>query len=221
MRELSLRKVAKKVLPDLVDFTVDALGKALNHRRREPKEKGSEETEELEEPVEGRSFEGQTEISYCLECLLKHSQTAKVLMREALQRAEAGTPRVTGVQEKVRGVVEELCGFEDDSDTLENEGVTGLNTMARELRKYIYTSRAEIGGASMEQLREIKRMVDQLVDASYMVAQVEECAACRVEDICGGDAECVEFLAEASEKVKTREEWEEFLEEAKKRYKGV
>ena len=47
-------------------------------------------------------------LDYCVECAVKHSQTAKVLMREALQRASAGSSSNESVQEKVRGVVEEL-----------------------------------------------------------------------------------------------------------------
>lgn len=167
----------------------------------------------------GRSYEGQTELSYCVECCVKHSQTAKVLMREGLQRAEADTPSSPGVQEKVRGVVEELVGFEDNSDTVENERVIALNTMARALRKYIYTTGAEIGRASITELRRVKSMIDQLVEATYLVRRGEEaCVGCTVEEICGGNLECVEFLTEAAEKAGSPEEFEEFIEEARRRY---
>lgn len=169
----------------------------------------------------GRSYEGQTELSYCIECMEKHSITAKVLMREGLQRAEADTPSSPGVQEKVRGVVEELAGFEDDSDTVENERVIALNTMARSLRKYIYTTGAEIGKASVTELRKIKAMIDQLVDATYLVRREEEaCIGCSVEEICGGDLDCVEFLTEAAKKAVSPEEFEEFIEEARRRYRS-
>jgi len=167
----------------------------------------------------GRSYEGQTELSYCVECCIKHSQTAKVLAREALQRAEADMPSSPGVQEKVRGVVEELAGFEDDSDTVENEKVVALNTMARALRKYIYTTGAEIGRASITDLRRMKSMVDQLVEATYLVRKGEEtCVGCTVEEICGGNLECVEFLTEAAKKARSPKEFEEFMEEARRRY---
>ncbi|GAJ07880.1 unnamed protein product, partial [marine sediment metagenome] len=72
------------------------------------------------------SYEGQSEIDYCIECSVKHGQTAKVFAREALQRAEAeGNPSSEGVKEKIRGIVEELTGMEDDTNTTTgNENVT-------------------------------------------------------------------------------------------------
>lgn len=138
--------------------------------------------EEVSSIEEGKSFEGQSALEYCIECAVKHSQTAKILMREALQRAEARDPGTPGVQEKVRGVTEELCGLEDDTTTVENKRVTALNTMARELRKYIYTTGAEMGQASIDELGNIKGMVDKLVEASYLVRAAEECPTCEVDE---------------------------------------
>ena len=129
------------------------------------------------------SFEGQTKVSYCLECSEKHGQTARVLMREALQRAESDGINSEGVVEKVRGVVEELSGMEDDTETTENEEVTALNSRARGIRKEIYASQAEIGGADIDKLREIKDKIDELVDEVYRVRQKEECPTCRIETI--------------------------------------
>jgi hypothetical protein len=96
--------------------------------------------------------------------------------------------------------------------------VSTLNTSARELRKFIYTKGAEMGKASVEDLREIKGMVDKLVEASYTVRASEECPACNVEDICGGDVDCMTFLIEAADKSGTDEEWKSFLKEARSRY---
>ena len=169
--------------------------------------------------AEAKSFEGQTDVDYCIECAVKHSQTAKVLMREALQRAEIGDPGLVGVKEKVRGVVEELCGLEDDTTTVDNERVTGLNNLARQLRKYIYTTGAEVGKASMEELRSVKGMVDKLVEASYTVRAFEECPACQAEDLCGGDVECLQFVIDAAEKAESVEEWSRLMVEAKEKYK--
>lgn len=128
------------------------------------------------------SYEGQSGLDYCVECSLKHGQTAKVLMREAIQRAESDSPQAEGVKEKVRGVVEELSGMEDDTDTvLDNENVRRLNQRARELRKYIYSTQAEIGGAKLETLREIKSRIDSLVTETYRVREEEEeCPECIV-----------------------------------------
>lgn len=167
------------------------------------------------------SYEGQSELSYCVECGVKHSQTAKVLMREAIQRAEAASPSSIGVMEKVRGVVEELCGFEDDTEQTgpdQNMEVTSLNTAARSLRKFIYTTRAEVGGASLEDLHEIKSMVDKLVDKTYRVRLNEQCIGCTVEELCGGNLECVEFVERAASSVKDPAEFQRVLSEARERY---
>lgn len=164
------------------------------------------------------SYEGQSEVDYCVECAVKHSQTAKVLMREALQRAEAGSPSARGVQEKVRGVVEELVGMEDDTETVKNEKVSTLNSLARTLRKFIYAKRAEVGGANLEDLREIKDMVNKLVDATYDVRISEECIGCTVEELCGGNVECVEFIEKAAKTVRDPEEFRKILRQAREKY---
>ena len=125
------------------------------------------------------SYEGQSEVDYCIECAVKHGQTAKVFIREGLQRAEADGTQSEGVKEKIRGVVEELSGMEADTDTVKNEKVTALNTEARELRKAIYKSQAEIGGASIDVLRQIKAHIDGLVEKTYKVREEEEeCPTC-------------------------------------------
>jgi len=223
LRERRLRAVAAKVAPDLVDFGIDAAFKLYDQRKKMPQETETPPVEERPPAekvygAEAKSFENQSDVSYCVECSVKHSQTAKVLMREALQRAEAGNPSLEGVKEKVRGVVEELCGLEDDTTTVSNEMVTMLNSSARELRKFIYTTGAEVGKASIEQLREIKGMVDQLVEASYTVRAAEECPSCNIESVCGGDISCMEFLIDAADKADNAEQWEIFLQEARERY---
>lgn len=167
------------------------------------------------------SYEGQTEVDYCIECAVKHGQTAKVLLREAIQRAMAASPDDPGVIEKVRGAVEELVGMEDDTETVKNDRVALLNKMARSLRKYIYAKGAEIGKATLDDLKTIKEMTDKLVDAVYKVRQIEsECIACKVEDICGTNLKCLKFIEEGLKKAKTKEEAEKVLNEARERFKG-
>jgi len=114
-------------------------------------------------------------------CSEKHGQTAKVLLKEALQRAEADGSDSEGVVEKVRGVAEELSGFEDDTNTVDNPNVLVLNNMAREIRKAIYASKAELGEADIETLRQFKKDLDALVDKTYEVRQTEECPTCKVK----------------------------------------
>lgn len=240
-----IRDAARRVMPDMIDFGVDVLFGAYENRKRKRKRKREVKVEKPEpeaaaetemagrqsvprgtEQVKGvygaeaKSYTGQTDVDYCVECAVKHSQTAKVLAREALQRASSGSPGDRGVQEKVRGVVEELCGLEDDTTTVGHERVTALNTLARELRKYIYTTGAEVGGAGMQELEEVKAMVDRLVEASYTVRAAEECPACQADDICGGDVECMQFMVTAAESSESEEDWKSYIEEARQRFSG-
>jgi len=127
------------------------------------------------------SYEGQTKESYCIECAEKHGQTAKVYMREGLQRAEAcNCTNSEGVLEKVRGVLEELAGIEADTQTTENEEVTALNTVAREIRKQIFAMQAEIGQANMDQLHALSEVISRLVDKTYEVRQKVDCPTCKI-----------------------------------------
>ena len=213
-----LRAVAVKVAPDLVDFGIDAVFKVYDQRKARPREEEPKFIERKVYGAEAKSFEGQSDLKYCIECAVKHSLTAKIAMKEAIQRAYAGDPGLEGVKEKVRVAVEELCGLDLDTETVDNEMVAALNTSSRALRKFIYTTGAEMGRASREQLEEIKGMVDQLVEASYTVRAAEECPGCNVEEICGGDIECMQFLIEGAEKADNEEEWAEFLKEARSRY---
>lgn len=141
------------------------------------------------------SYGGQSKVSYCLECCEKHGQTAKVLLREALERAEANGANSEGVKEKMRGVVAELTGMEDDTNTTENEEVVDLHNEARDIRKDIYASRCEIGACDLGQLRDLSGRLDELVDSVYEARTTIECPDCaerarelgsaltRVEDI--------------------------------------
>jgi len=196
----------------------------LDRERRSPSKEGlvaraRPEQTGLQKSHTHLSYEGQSKLDYCVECLSKHSQAGSVLMREAVQRAEAGSPSDPGVLEKVRGAVKELVGFEDDSDTVKNEKVSTLNSLSRTLRKFIYAKKAEIGGASLADLREIKDMVDKLVDATYTVRTSEECIGCTAETLCGGNLECVEFIERAAKSVKDPEEFRKILKEAREKYR--
>ncbi|GAI92442.1 unnamed protein product [marine sediment metagenome] len=75
-----------------------------------------------------------------------------------------------------------------------------------------------MGKSSIDHLREIKGMVDQLVEASYTVRAAEECPGCNVESVCGGDVECMQFLIDAADKAENPEEWESFLKTAREKY---
>lgn len=241
---MSVTNTLKAVSPDLLNFVIDAAFQA-----RQP-QLSSEDSEEGVDPgaselkywekqlnaglepksenalkekvygAEAKSFAGQTDEDYCVECAVKHGQTAAILMQEALQRAEVGSPRLMGVIEKVRDTVKEICGMETDTDTVHSQKVMALNSAARELRKFIYTSKAEIGQASIEDLRKIKVMVGQLVDAAYIVRSSVECPACQTEEICGTNLQCIDFLVKAAGGSQDKETWKKALEEARVRFGG-
>jgi len=82
---------------------------------------------------------GISEEHYCLDCASKHLSTAKILIREALQRAEKGEPPEL-VLAKIRGAYEELTGAEDDTQALSDEGIRRLNSQIRDLRKWFFDS---------------------------------------------------------------------------------
>jgi len=127
-------------------------------------------------------------------------------MREGLQRAEVDGSNSEGVIEKVKGVVEELTGFEADTETVENPEVSAINAEAREIRKFIYASKAEIGGASTEILQEIKKKIDGLVDAVYILRQKEECPTCKIKKLEEEEQEPQEKPMDLSEYGKTASE---------------
>ncbi len=45
----------------------------------------------------------------------------------------------------------------------------------------IYASQAELGGATIDTLQQIKTNIDQLVDETYIVRQTEECPTCKIK----------------------------------------
>lgn len=133
-------------------------------------------------------------------------------MREALQRAVVDGPDSEGVVEKVRGVVEELSGFEVDTNTVENPKVSLLNTMAREIRKSIYASQAEIGGATMDVLEQVKKDIDHLVEETYNVRQTEECPTCKIE------AKAEEVAEKAVKKAPSLDEYGKGVSEKRRQF---
>jgi hypothetical protein len=95
----------------------------------------------------------------------KHLGTAKVLIREALQRAEKGEPK-EAVLGKVRGAYEELMGAEDDSQALNDERIRALNSQTRELRKWFFDSGVLVDADKTKIVEAMKR-ISTLNDAVY------------------------------------------------------
>ena len=119
-------------------------------------------------PERGPTAES-TNVSYCLECENKHLNTAKVLLREAIQRAEAREP-TAAVLEKVRGVAVELAGAEDDSNApTAPSDVRSINAAVRDLRKRMWVSGLEVE-PKLEGLKETYRGVDGILTQTYEAA---------------------------------------------------
>lgn len=129
------------------------------------------------------SYEGQSKVDYCLECCEKHGATAKVLMREAIQRCDANGCDTEGVKEKIKGVVEELMGIENDTTTTtNNERVDAINKATRSLWKEIYASGAEIGGATKENLKSFQERLEALTEVVYKTREIEgDCPTCKIK----------------------------------------
>jgi len=108
---------------------------------------------------------GVPEEHYCLDCASKHASTAKILVREALQRAEGGEG-VDLILAKVRGAYEELTGAEDDTQALSDEGIRALNSRIRELRKWMFDSGLLVE-PSKDKIAEAYNRISALNDAVY------------------------------------------------------
>jgi hypothetical protein len=109
--------------------------------------------------------EGISTEKYCLDCLSKHLGTAKILMREALQRAEKGED-IKAILEKIRGAYEELMGAEDDSQALTDERIREFNTKIRDLRHWFFNSGVLVE-ADKNKIVEGLSKVSQLNDEVY------------------------------------------------------
>ena len=137
-------------------------------------------------------------VRYCGECLSKHSGTAKVLLREAVQRAEADGVSNEGVQEKVRDVVAEFGGAEYDSSSVANERIRALDQRMRTLRRKIQNTGLEVGRGSMEDLRMVASEVDAFRNAVYESLKEEAMYGC--EDLSGDEkVKCIEAVKEFAE----------------------
>ena len=127
-------------------------------------------------PLKGES------VDYCLECAEKHIQTAKVLIREAIQRAEQCLTQTTCepcciqtpyVLEKIRDAVAELTGCEDDTSTALNvPHVREINRRARELRRKIWQQKLSFGHGTLNDLKQLYKELEELADFIYNTPEI-------------------------------------------------
>jgi gas vesicle protein len=141
--------------------------------------------------------QGVSEEHYCLDCCSKHLGTAKILLREALQRADKGEPK-EAILAKVRGAYEELMGAEDDSQALSDERIRQLNSMIRDTRKWFFNS-GVITEVDKSKIVEAFNKVSKLNDEVYKELEVRK-------------ERLKEFLQKTKEKI---EQLQEKLEQEK------
>jgi hypothetical protein len=115
---------------------------------------------------------GVSEEHYCLTCLSKHLGTAKILLREALQRAEKGEPK-EAVLEKIRGAYEELMGAEDDSQALSDERIRQINSQIRDLRHWFFNT-GVIADTDKNRIAEALSRVSKLNDEVYKEYEIRK-----------------------------------------------
>lgn len=118
-----------------------------------------------------------TSIDYCLECAEKHLQTATILLKEAIQRAqqcitqnpcEPCCLKTPEVLEKIRDAIAELAGAEDDTNPLSNEPlVKEINNQIRLIRKDIWRKKLAFGQGKIEDITEIAERIKTLTDKIY------------------------------------------------------
>jgi len=129
-------------------------------------------------PLKGESAD------YCLECAEKHLQTARILLREALQRAEqclaesqcetccTSKPQVL---EKIRDAVAELTGCEDDTNTkLDEPRIREINRRTREIRRLIWEKKLAFGKGTLNDIKEIMMQIEELANYIYEQPEVSQ-----------------------------------------------
>jgi len=124
------------------------------------------------------SYQGQTPESYCGECLERHFSKAIGLLEEA-ERFSLKEGRLTRpAVEKVRRAIQEIVTAEDDirPQSFKSEAfrkmIDQVAAKMREVRKLSWAKKLTTVGASLEDLREVKREFEKLRDLAYKAATV-------------------------------------------------
>lgn len=169
-------------------------GKILEERlrkRREPlvppeiekPEKGKDK-EATERPEDGRSFSGQTQESYCVECIEGHTMTALTEMRHAIDRYRTAGKMTEGVSEKVRVAIAELMGIEEDAKNTSNAtpavkaGIDNILNQVRWVRKEYGVSGIglTVGQGEEQDLLNLRDKIQRIQNEAYTLVKV--CPTC-------------------------------------------
>lgn len=162
-------------------------GEPILRRRIQAKENAEpkKETTTLEsKPNTGRTFQEQSDIGYCLECISGHTMTALTEMRHALDRYRTSGEMTEGVQEKVRNSIAELMGITYDVKDLSKaspEVEKGLNEILDEvrwIRKDAESAKGLTRGyGSEEDLENLRNKIFALQNKAYSLYQ--QCPTCK------------------------------------------
>jgi len=162
------------------------------------------------------SFQGQSRVSYCLECLQKHSYKALGLAEEALSFSRPKGEITEPAREKIRKAIKELVTAEDDlgvesRDEEINNRLKNIGIMMRDIRKWAWsvnlpTTQKDIAYVEelVNRLRYLAEYVDATAELYYKKFPEEECPVCKIVD------ELEEFIKEK----KKEKEAEKLVENA-------
>lgn len=138
-----------------------------------------------ERPQSGRTFAGQTDEAYCLECIEGHTMMGQTEMRHAIDRYRSAGEMTEGVTEKVRVAIRELEGIIEDArntkgaDIKVQRGINEILEQTRWIRKEFGVSGRGLtnGEGSMQDLEELRERIDAMQLKAYNLAK--DCPTCR------------------------------------------
>jgi len=148
------------------------------------KPKETTKTMEPSKPVSGRTYEGQTDSGYCIECTEGHLMKAATEMRHAVDRYRTAGSMTDGVVEKVRVALQEVVGIDEDIANLKN----APDNVKAELREILDKSRwlrkefgisargLTIGEGGMKDLEDLRQAIFDMQTKTYQVAK--HCPIC-------------------------------------------
>lgn len=165
---------AQKVMPEPLKETSNAPSVGVHTPGSEPGGK----------PPSGKTFAGQTNAQYCLECVEGHTMKALTEMRHAIDRHRTAGESTEGVQEKVQGALEEISGIDKDVTGLEKappevkKGLEEILDKARWLRKEygLGGKGLTVGQGSIEDLEALRGEIQGMQTKTYQL--VSKCPVC-------------------------------------------
>lgn len=143
------------------------------------------EKPEKKNPESGRTYEGQSDEAYCLECVEGHTMTGLTEMRHATDRFRSAGKMTDGVTEKVRAAIRALQGIPEDVKSTENaspevkKGLDEILDEVRWIRKEFGISGKGLttGNGNMQDLEELRNRILILQNKAYSL--VEKCPTCK------------------------------------------